>query len=332
VPRLLVVQLAVINMMHGSTVLIRDAQYARLKEDVKAQDALSRFGKLAFSYYTSPLRDLSINPFKSVSQAGTRVTAGGAAPVFTADPHAGFSQQEADQHIYISMDFSKGELDGPDIEHGYRAYKDSLSKRDRRGLQEWLERLQEMQKEKSLESQYLWYYLTFKEKKFYKMQTEDREKDLFRRELQLLNSMATDCSLRVAVLDCHIFDALKRLEQSESEEGPTTQKSLAEKKSAPETLPPNQMVNYSPQSITDRVREVWSGQKQVVGILEQSTATHKDLQFEPGSPQEAHFEKVRKNYEMMKLNMEATERLLAEFEHLVRAAEEDKINLKSNGA
>ncbi|KAF1912221.1 hypothetical protein BDU57DRAFT_582287 [Ampelomyces quisqualis] len=314
-----------ITVMYGSSQL-RDAQYARLENDDKAQQALSRFGKLAFSHHTSLLRKLSTDLFQSVPQAGTSVPAGGAAPALATDLNSVFLQQGTDADISIGLGFRKGELDGPDIDRGYRAYKDSLSTRDKSELEDRLERLKEMLKEKSLDSQYLWFYLVFKERKFYKMQTEDREKELFRRQLQLLDSMAIESSLRVAVLEYYIADVIKRLDQTEQDNRSMSQNALAAKISASEKITPHQMLNFCPDAITDRVREIWSGQKRITGELEQITNMHKDLYFEPGSLEETGLEKCRESYKNMKLNTEATERLLAEFEDLVRAADSGRLN------
>lgn len=313
----------VISTLHDASVQVRDAQYARLREDIKAQDALSRFGKLALSYYTSSLRNLSINPFRSGPQANA---AGGAVS------HVGLVQGHTDKPTVIGMEFKKRELDGPDMEDGYRVYRDSLLERDKDGLQSWLERLQEMQKERHLESRYLRLYLDLKEQEFYKMQIEDREKDLLRRQLQLLNAMASDSYLRIAAFEYNIADAYKRLEQTDPDVTPHNQKSTLGKISAPETFTPDQMANFRPHAITDRLRVIWSNKKRVVGVLEETAELHKLVPYEHGSPQQARLDKMQQDVEVLKLNIEATERLLVEFEDLVRTADEGSRNSKPLGA
>jgi hypothetical protein len=303
----------VMSMLHDASVKTRDAQYARLKEDIKAQDALSRFGKLALSYYTSPFSRISINSFRSGPQAGSHAVAGGT------NSYAEYAQQYANQHFSINIEFEKGELDGPDIEAGFRVYQANLSNKDKDGLQDWLERLERMHKERCIEARYLLQRLKSEEQTFYTMQTDDREKEIFRRKLQLLNNLTSDYSARVAILEHHITDANKRLELINQDAKPISRNYLTEKKFAPEPPGTDQMINCDLQSITDRIRRIWSDQKTMLGHLDENLTRYKDFEIEPGSPLEAQLKKMQKSCEQMKLNTEGTERLLGEFEDLVRS-------------
>jgi predicted nucleic acid-binding Zn-ribbon protein len=49
---------------------------------------------------------------------------------------------------------------------------------------------------------------------------------------------------------------------------------------------------------------------------------HGEFQPEAGTPQEAHLKQIQQNADGMKKNIEATERLLKEFEEQIRKADE----------
>jgi hypothetical protein len=305
---------------------IKQTQYKRLKENEKAQEKLSRFGKVAFAWYTWPIWDLSINPFKAVTEAGSNnaggaITGGFQPGQMARDPHAGISKEEIEKHTLIQIEFNNGELRGPDIEHGYRAYKDSLTDRDPIALRDWLEHLEGIRNKTVTETQYVWHHLAAKEQEFYSLEGDDKEKDIIRRELQLLNNLAGDFTARGAILAYHIADALKRLKQTGQDET-TGQNLLAEKKSSmPTGLPADWRSRYSPNMIAEQVRLNWTRQKELLGFLEQSNTMIKELGPEPGSPQEKQFKQIQENTENMKKNVEATERLLKDFEEQIRRAE-----------
>lgn len=292
----------------------RAVQYARVKEDVEAQRSLSRFGKIALGYYTWPF---SLNLFGNGSASGP----GGADGPFMKQGHGGVSQQEMDKSTLIQIEFSNGELNGPDFERGYRAYKDSLADRDESALQEWLEHLQKLRHITATEAQYIWQHLANKETKFYGMAEEDREKDIARRELQLLNNMGCDFAMRDTIFSNHIADATKQLEQMGRKDA-VGQKSLVTAKALKDELPAHWKDHYSPHLVTEHVRTNWARQKEVLGIFEEAISMHEDIQPKAGSAQETHFNQVKENAEAMKKNVEATERLLRELEEQVRRADE----------
>jgi hypothetical protein len=309
-----------VSMVHLLRRQNRSMQYARLKEDTKAQESLSRIGKLALAYYTWPILGISLNPFAGGAQYRQGGLDGGGQMPFQ-NAHAGISQQEMDQYTHIQIEFSKGELKGPDVEHGYRAYKDSLTDRDEADLQDWLERLREVRKVTANEAQYVWQHLAKKELEFYGRLEDDREKDIVRREIQLLNNMASDFAIRDSIFAYHIADAMKRLAQMDRAES-TDQNLLLTAKAVQDELPGDWREHYSPHLVTDHVRLNWSRQKELLGFLEQATTMHGDVKPEPGTPGEAHLKSIQENAENMKKNVEATERLLKEFEEQVRRADE----------
>lgn len=310
-----------LDIMHAADRQTRHTQYERLKQDAKAQEALSRFGKLALAFYTWPVWNLPINPFATESSSRAAGTATGAPQIsFAENPHANISQQEMDQYALIQLEFNKGELIGPDIEHGYRAYKDSLADRDADALQDWLERLQEIQKKTAAEAQYVWQHLGLKEHEFYNLVADDREKDIVRREIQLLNNMASDFASRDAIFAYHIADARKRLQQIEQKES-VGQNLVLKLHSMQDELPTDWMNYHRPHLVAEQVRMNWARQKELLGHLEKHATMHKDLKLEAGTPQAAQLKQIRQNFEDMKRNVEATERLLKEFEEQLRRAD-----------
>lgn len=313
------------KLMQAADAHIKGMQYNRLKEDAKAQEILSRSGKIAFAFYTSPIWTLSLNPFKAASEPGagdsSSIFAGGFQPGRLAqDPHAGTSKEEMEQHTVVQIEFNKGELRGPDIEHGYRAYRDCLAERDTNALHEWLEQLEDIRRTTATEAQYVWQHLAVKEHEFYTME-EDREKDVMRRELQLLNNMASDFATRDAILAYHIADVQKRLKQPGKQE-PVTQNLIVKTHAMPEELPEDWQNRYSPRLIAEQVRLNWARQKELLGYFEQSSSMFGDIKPEPGSMQEKQLDGIKQNAENMKKNVEATERLLKAFEDQIRRAEE----------
>jgi hypothetical protein len=306
-----------LNVMHATDKQTRQTQYTRLKENSKAKEGLSRFGRLALTLYTWPVWDIPINPFT----LGRSSSAGSQASGVTQNPHANITQQEMEQYTLVQLEFNKGELKGPDIENGYRAYKDSIRGRDADALRDWLERLQEIREATATEAQYIWHHLAVKEHEFYGTVEEEREKDIVRREIQLLNNMASDFALRDAVFAYHIADAQKRLQQTEQKE--LVSHNLAVKPQPTQDEFPTELRNHhSPHLVTEQVRVNWTRQKELLNYLEQHTTIYKDFEVEAGSPQEAQLKQVRQNAEDMKKNVEATERLLKEFEEQIRRVDE----------
>jgi hypothetical protein len=310
------------TMMRASEAQTRMTQYQSLKQDPKAMEPLSRFGRLALRYYTWPVWDVALSPFSSRSSSQPGRVAGQAQQLpFGGDAHANITQEEMDNHTLIQIEFNKGELKGPDIEHGYRAYKDSITERDTGALLDWLEYLQEVRQTTASEAQYLWQHLARKEHEFYQLVGDDREKDITRREIQLLNNMASDFASRDAILAYHIADAQKRLQQT-GKSGFSSTQLLSTVQSAERPQPEAWADYYSPQLVAEQVRINWTRQKELLGFLEHSTSMHGEFQPEAGTPQEAHLKQIQQNADGMKKNIEATERLLKEFEEQIRKADE----------
>lgn len=315
--RLVNLPLPILRLVDVADETSRQAQYDRLLLDANAKNSLSRFGKMAFAVYSWPKPRL---PFLGFSPSITSSSTGHGTSTTQAhqDPHALVSQEEIDRTTLVSVEFNKGELKGPDIEQGYRAYKDTLADRDVSNLQDWLERLQETRKQTAMEARFIWQQLTIKEEEFYKLHDDDREKDILRRELQLLNNMGGDFCARDAILSYHIADALKRLHQVKKD--PTEQNLPVSSRVAAET--PTESQHAHPHLVAEQIRLNWQRQKQLLSMLEQSASMHKDIEVEAGSPQESHFQQLNEQLESMKKNIEATERILKEFEEQLQKVDE----------
>jgi hypothetical protein len=226
-----------------------------------------------------------------------------------------------DKYTVVQVEFKEGELAGPDVEAGYRAYKDEIKSRDASSIQDWLERLQDLKKRTGAELQYVWRHLAQREHEFYQLMDENREKDIFRRELQLLNNMAADLVTRYAILGYHEADAYKRLQQIKLLDS-DSQAAVASYEMPLHQIETVQEDNYGPHIVTEQVRTNWSRQKELLGHIEHSLSQYAALQPEEGTPGAEHSKQLQKNAEDLKKNVEATERLLKWFEQQVREADE----------
>lgn len=235
------------------------------------------------------------------------------------DPHTGLTKEEMERYSLIQIEFNKGELKGPDVENGYRAYKDKIAEWDPNALQDYLERLQEIRKQTLLEALYAWHRLRFKEQKFYNLPEDSEEVDIVRRELQLLNNIASDFASRESILAYHVADTIKRFQQMKHRVPDSAKFSGVRLR---QDLPKNWVVHFGPELVTEQVRMNWTRQKEMMSLMEQSTAMHKDVEPEPGTPMATQLQHIREGAENMKKNVTATERLLKEFEDQLRRADE----------
>jgi hypothetical protein len=306
-------------MMPATEVQIKNLHYDRLKQDPKAQETLSRFGKAALAFYTLPLWRLSTNPFKA-AVASSGMADGGFS--MTEDTRARSVQQEdMKQYALVSVEFNHGELTGPDLQEGCRTYTDRPADRDSSELQERLEQLQELRRVTSSEARYTRSHLATREREFYNLQTDDKETEIARRELQMLNNMALSLTLRDVIYAYHIADVQRRLEQIDQKDR-LIQEHMSDLPLMQPELPEDWETRHSPHLAVEQVRLTWTRQKEVLGMLEQSVAMHGDLKPEPGTPQENQLSQVRLAMKNMKMNVEATERLLKDFEEKIRRADE----------
>lgn len=319
--RLVGLPMNIVHMVDQADIAIQQAQYDRLHQDEEALKSLSRLGKLTLAFYSWPALRLPSLPGVSQPQASGATHA---SPIqIQENPHRNISQEEIDRTTLVQIEFNKGELKGPDIESGYRAYKDSLTDRDSVSLREWLDRLQEIRKTTADEAHFVWDHLATKEREFYGLMAEDRKKDVLRRELQLLNNVCSDFSARDAILAYYISDVQKRLGQIENDDPVVIEETTAAASEA--TTSQTQAApqrHHSPHLVAEQIRLNWQRQKELLGFLERNVTMHKSVEVEAGSQQEAHLKSLSEQHESMKKNVEATERLLKEYEEQLRRADE----------
>jgi hypothetical protein len=299
-----------LSMIETSDTMVRHKAYEKLQQNNEAKAGLSRVGKFALSVHTSPyLRIVRLGGMGGMGGAQQQGPPG-------LRPITGL-KAEPDARITVEVEYKKDELAGPDLEQGHRVYKDDINSWDASSIQNWLERVQELEKNIAPELQYLWRRLAERERDFYKVVEEDSEKDIFRRELQLLNSLAADLVARHAILGYYASDAQKRLLQVEQ-----TDSTIPSYESPQLPATTAQQTHYGPHIITERVRTSWSNKKEALGHIEYQLQQLKALQLEEGTPGAEQRNVLEKNVESLRKNIEATERVLRCFEEDIRKADE----------
>jgi hypothetical protein len=292
----------------------RHKEYEKLEQNAEAKASLSRIGKLALSLYASPVLQILNSPLQFGGMGGT----GGHQHGPPGSRPLSEMQAELQKSTVIRVEFTEGELTGPDVENGFRVYKDDIKSRDASSIQDWLERLQDLRKKLATELQYVWPHLAEREREFYKIEEEDKDKDIVRRELQLLNNTAADLATQHAILAYHENDARKRLEQINNTDSVTATSYETPSHSAAS----EQEAHYGPHIITERVRTNWSRQKELLGHIEHALSQYAAVSPEEGTPHHEASKSLKKEAEQLKLNVEATERLLRWCEQQVREADE----------
>jgi len=320
----------------------RQKEYEKLQNDERAKTSLSRIGKLALWYHSSSLMGVLRSPLQIGGMGGM---SGGPIQV----GHGGSSgpgggslaalKAEMERETVIQIQFKENELEGPDVENGYRAYKDDLKSRDASKVQDWLEQVQALKKQVGAELQYVWPHLAQREDEFYQHVQEDREKDIIRRELQLLNNMASDLVVRYAALEYHEHDAQKQLQQiaqagSMGTELDSVFQDVTKSYKTPQHPAEDiQMSYHGPRTVTERIRTTWSRQKELLRHLDHSITRVRAFEPEEGTHVAEHVKRLVQDAEMMGRNIEATERLLQWFEEQVRQADEaGKDDARRDGA
>lgn len=318
----------------------RKAEYERLALDEKAKAELSRFGRLWLMSYTRQSTPMQIlgKPFGGFSGTTTSVGPAGdtghAQEAQMAALRDHIKQAHANPPSLMVAEFENEELAAPDYERGYRQYRVDPADLNVEELQDHLEHLNKLREFEAQELAYAWQTLVPKEHKMHQLSEEESEKELLRRELQLLNSIALHSQTRLAVISYAQADARKRLAQIRNEE-PTAiaQHPLPGTQSIP--FENNWSETYVPQKTVERIRGRWES---VRGDLAQADA----LLAEWGHIEEngkkdgwhPHPDSIRKaehlktTRDAIKLNVEATERLLKEFEDRVVKAEERSSGLR----
>ncbi|XPS93680.1 hypothetical protein M3J09_003023 [Ascochyta lentis] len=300
----------------------RRAMYRRLSEDKEAEASLSRFGRSLLMAYTgdSPLMRILSKPFQGLG--GISNSDSDAAP--------GHAQQDAKMEALRQMQmqqahakpplvmlaqFEEEELAAPDYDAGHRQYRMDPTDTDLETLQEHLEQLNKLRASDVKELAYLWQGLAQKEHNLHQLSHDDPEKDLLRRELQLLNSLATHFNTRVAVFTYAQADARKRIDQIRNEDAASA--SVVPLPVTEETALSNDWIDsYSPQKSAEHIRQRWEHARTSLAHVEHVLSQFDTLKAQGSTNSHANkqAELLRKDVGQMKQNILATERLLKEYE------------------
>ncbi|UPX11383.1 uncharacterized protein EKO05_0001989 [Ascochyta rabiei] len=300
----------------------RRAMYRRLSEDEKAKASLSRFGRSLLMAYTgdSPIMQTLSRPFRGLSSMpnpGSDAVSGRAHQdaQMEAARQIQIQQAHAKQPILMLTEFEKEELAAPDYDGGHRQYFMDPADTDIEILQEHLEHLNKLRASDVKELAYIWQGLAQKEHHFHQLSQDNPEKDLLRRELQLLNSLATHFNTRIAILAYAQADARKRIDQIRNEDPasasmvplPVTEEAL---------LGGNWRESHSPQKSAERIRQRWETARTDLAQVEHVLSQFDTLKAQGSTNSRANeqAELLRKDAGQMKQNIMATERLLKEYE------------------
>lgn len=315
-----------VDLLDSSDKAIRVSLYERLQNDDEAKSSLSTVGKLALKYYTSPYLRILRDPLHlgRTGEAGGMVSGRQRAHPSRSSPHSpaleASLQADANRFALIQIEFKEKDLAGPDMEAGYRSYRDDVHSRDDSNIHDWLERIQSLKKQIAIELQVLWKELALKEHEFYLQRDETRERDVFRRELQLLNNMTSDLATRYAILDYYQADAHKQLHQMKQTDS-VLPPPVAAVEVTQQLVEGAQREYHGPQIVAELVRLNWTRQKEVLYHLEHTISQYEALPSEAMGASE-QIKQVKQNAEDLRRNIEATERLLQWFEAKIREADE----------
>ncbi|KAJ4382834.1 hypothetical protein N0V86_002059 [Didymella sp. IMI 355093] len=309
----------------------RRAYYQRLSQDEEAKASLSRFGQALLMSYTgdSALMRILSKPFGGMSgmanPGGASVTGQGHGhndAHIEAMRQLKIQQAHAKQPVIMLAEFEKDELAAPDYDGGHRQYRMDAADTDLEALQEHLEHLNKLRAEEAKELAFVWQELGPKEHKMHQLSQEDPEKDLIRRELQLLNSIATHTSVRLAVIGYAQADARKRLAQIRNENPAAISKIALP---VMNELPPDNDLseNYVPQKIAARIRKRWQDARSDAAQVEHVLSQFDELKAQGMTHGHANeqAEALRENQTQLKQNVVATERLLKELEERISKAD-----------
>lgn len=313
-----------ISKIDQTQAVTRHTHYERLQHNEAAKANLSRFGKLALRFYTWPavqlLRGLT------GAEAGREKAMSGAQGASPQSASSLFGPQSQNT-LSLEVEFEQGELNGPDMTAGVRTYQDSLRTRNARALETYLAQLSTMRTTMVQEARYVWHVLAEKEKAYYAMVEESDEKDICRRELDLLGNAASQFVMREAVISFHMADARKQLEQIPGRINKTTSAS----DDTTLLLDQTPDTHYNPEFTTKHLRAFWTKQKAALAQVEQILSQYEVAVKQNGdrflrAPGEIHgrVEAARVAVKNLRGYLEATSRLLAEFEERGRKAEKMK--------
>ncbi|KAF1359514.1 hypothetical protein EJ07DRAFT_119773 [Lizonia empirigonia] len=230
--------------------------------------------------------------------------------------------------IILLTEFQKEELAAPDYEGAHRQYLMDPTDIDIETLKDHLKHLNKLRAAEVKELAYAWQGLAQKEHDLHRLSQEDPEKDMLRRELQLLNSLATHISTRIAVITYAQADTRKRIGQIENEDPASLSTIFPLKIAEDSILHDGWRDTFAPQSSVERIRQrwenarvEWAGAEHVLSHLEKLKA-----QGRTNNHADEQADQLRKDSEQMKKNFMATERLLKEYEDQIHKADSSNGN------
>ena len=300
----------------------RVMEYGPLRQNEEAKKLLSPLGKFSLAVWTWSPSWLPVGLASSdeglstCGEQGVEAAFGELRSV-----KESFANQLSNTFTFGAR-FEKEELDGLDVgPDGRRIYLDDLKDRDVEALQHRLDHLQELKKNAMLEARYAWQVLAKKERTFYDLVEENDEKDLYQREIILLNNVTPELLLREAVFAYYIADARKQLAQLQHNGStPLAARTLSDPLQSEILIERDDKI--SPQFMTSKIRANWMLQKNALATFEEriskrdTTNPHRDVNAQA----DAFLRQIAVS--IMK-NIQACEGLLSEFEEQVRKAEEN---------
>lgn len=306
----------------------RRVMYRRISEDKEAKASLSRFAQSMLMAYTgeNPLLRTLSRPFRGLSGMPNPGSDSIAGHAHSDAQMQAMQQAHAKQPILMLAEFEREELAAPDYDGGHRQYRMDPTDTDLGTLQDHLEHLNKLRASDVRELAYLWQGLAQKEHDLHHLPENDTEKDLLRRELQLLNSLAVHFKSRIAIITYTQADARKRISQIRDED-PASINSAMPFPGSPGTeddpLDGDWKANFIPHNSAERIRQRWQHARTDVAHVESVLSQFDTLKAQGGTNKQANeqAELLRKESAQMKLNVAATERLLKEFEDQIHKAD-----------
>lgn len=228
-------------------------------------------------------------------------------------------RQLSKENQAFTIEVERSAVAGHDMGNGSRLYGDTLQDKNAEELQNHLDYLHKLKQKLGAEAKFLWQELASKERQFYGIVTEDYEKDIFRRQLQLLHSTIAQLVVRDTIITYHIVDARKQLGQIDSnDKNSHTAPAIADALESEIFIEPE--TTHSPEMTVRDLRLNWLRKKDRLAPVERVLKHHQADHADDPNTKEA-LALLNLEVENMRRNVEATERLLREFENHVRKAE-----------
>jgi hypothetical protein len=290
--------------------------YHRLQEDGIADASLSRPAQFLLGYYVSN------SAFKWLTGHSSKDSQDGRLASSAAEERQNVRRvNEPRETVQFIAEFDKEEMDilgyGKECR---RMYKKNADVRDHDALQKHLEHLEKLRITMVTELAYLWEELARKEEILQQTRKDSVEKELLRRELQLLNSMTCAIHMRVAVVEYRVTETYKRLNRIH-QNAPTRSASSASVQAVQSDLGADWKKTCRPEHSTEQIRRHLMEKKDQMATMEKWL-----IEFEKRKDRESvlvhvHAEQIRGRAEALRMNIEATQRLLREFEEQIYRAE-----------